>query len=263
MTRLSTENGLKRTLDAGDVAFGVFDGLYSPTTVELYGEFGFDFVWLDLEHAGPSPLDAPTVESLLRAADAVGMELLVRLPSTDPWMVRKALDAGVRTAFVSRVETAQETRRVVEAARFTYDDEPGQRGLAAPRASRWGRVDDYPATEDRETLLGVTVESLRAVEHIDDILAVPDLGFVFVGPLDLSVSTGHPGEIDHPDVQAAVETIRDSCLDHGVPLGNLTFGMEDVHRKVDEGYQLLNVGSTTAALEETLGGWHEAYRGEG
>lgn len=259
MSRVSTENGLKRILDDGEPAFGVLDGLYSPSLVELYGEFGFDFVWLDLEHAGPSVYDSPTLENLLRAADASDTELLVRLPSSDPGMVRKALDAGVRTAFVSRVETARETRRVVEAARFTYDGSPGQRGLAAPRASRWGRVEDYPAVEDRETLLGVTVESLRAVENIDDILAVPDLGFVFVGPLDLSVSTGHPGEIDHPDVQEAVETVRDRCLDRDVPVGNLTFGMDDVRRKVDEGYRILNVGSTTAALTETLGEWHEAY----
>ncbi|MFD1514050.1 HpcH/HpaI aldolase family protein [Halomarina rubra] len=259
MTR-ANENGLRRIVEDGDTAFGVLDGLYSPALVELYGEFSFDFVWLDLEHAGPSVYDAPTLEHLLRAADATDTELLVRLPSPDPAMVRKVLDAGVRTAFVSRVETAEEARRVVEAARFTYDGGPGQRGMAAPRARRWGHVEDYPTVEDRETLLGVTVESLRAVEHLDDILAVPELGFVFVGPLDLSVSTGHPGQVDHPDVEAAVETVRDRCLDAGVPVGNLTFGMDDVHRKVEQGYQILNVGSTMAALSETLGGWHERYR---
>lgn len=128
-------------------------------------------------------------------------------------------------------------------------------GLAAG-----GLADEYIATEDRETLVGVTVETEAAIEVLDDILAVPELGFVFIGPLDLSVSLGHPGEIDHPVVQDAVETVRESAVDVGVPVAGLGFGMDDVTEKAANGYQMLNLGSTTGALEQTITRWLEASK---
>lgn len=262
MTEPPRTNSLREQLDAGDVALGVLDNTYSSTLVELYGDLGLDFVWLDLEHGGPSPWDAETIEELLRAAELTGTELLVRLPVTDPALVRKALDAGVRNVFLSRVETADEVRRAVEASRFRYDGDSGRRGLANPRASRWGRIDDYVSTEDEETVVGVTIENERAVDDLDAILDVPELEFVFIGPLDLSVALGHPGEVDHPDVQDAVETIRDAAVDAGVLVGGLGFGMDDVNEKAQNGYQLLNLGSTTGALQASVTRWLDEYDAE-
>jgi 2-dehydro-3-deoxyglucarate aldolase len=256
-------NDLRASLDAGDPAFGVLDNVYSPAVVELLGDLGFDFVWVDYEHAGPSPWDAQHLEDLLRAADVGGAELLVRIPTADPALVRKALDAGVRNLFVSRVETAAEVRDVVEAARFTYDGGPGERGLAAPRARRWGGAEEYAATEDEETVVGVTVETAAAVENIEEILAVPELGFVFAGPNDLSVAYGHPEEVHHPEVEDAVETVRSAAVARGVPVGNLTFGLGDVREKVADGYQILNVGSALGAVRGELGDWHDRYEGHG
>ena len=256
-------NYLRRTVEDGEVAFGVVDGLYSPTLVEVVGDLGFDFVWIDLEHGGPSPWDGQRLEDLLRAADAVDTELLVRLPSSDPALVRKALDAGVRNVFISRVESAAEVRRAVEAARFEYDGGPGKRGLASPRASRWGAADDYPATEDEEVMVGVTVETAAAVENIEEVVSVSELGFVFVGPNDLSVSLGHAGDATHEEVRRAVETVRTTSLEHDVPVGGLTSGVDDVREKVEAGYQLLNVGSTVGAVRGQLGEWLEEYEDSG
>ena len=259
MTASLPANDLISILNDGDVALGVLDNAYSPTLVEYYGELGVDFVWLDFEHGGPDPWHGTRLANLLRAAERTDVELLVRLPDTDPTLVRKALDLGVRNVFLPRVETADEVRSAVRSARFRYDDGPGDRGLASPRASRWGLDDDYVAGEDRETLVGVTVETEASVEDLDEILSVPELGFVFVGPFDLSVSLGHPGEFDHPAVQEAVETIRSKAVDAGVPVGGLGFGMDVVNEKAANGYQILNLGSTTAALEGAVTGWLDDY----
>lgn len=259
MTDSPRTNRLREQLDAGEVALGVLDSTYSPPLVELYGELDLDFVWLDFEHGGPSPWDAETMEGLLRAAELTETELLVRLPVTEPALVRKALDAGVRNVFLSRVDTAEEVHQAVQATRFQYDGEPGRRGLANPRASRWGLADDYVATEDEAVVLGVTIENQQAVDDLDAILDVPELGFVFIGPLDLSVALGHPGDIDHPDVQEAIDTIRDAAVDAGVPVDGLGFGMEDVNEKAQNGYQLLNLGSTTGALQKSVTGWLDEY----
>jgi len=259
MDQRRRSNDLAATLENGDVALGLLDNAYSPTLVELYGELDVDFVWIDLEHGGPDPWDANHMENLLRAAERTGLELLVRLPDTDPTLVRKALDLGVRNVFLPRVETATEVREAVTSARFSYDGGPGDRGLASPRARRWGLADDYVAAEDRETLVGVTIETEASVENLDEILDVPELGFVFIGPLDLSVSLGVPGELDHPDVREAVETVRSNAVDAGVPVGGLGFGMDDVNEKAANGYQMLNLGSTTGALQRTVTGWFDAY----
>lgn len=252
-------NELRATVEDGGVALGVLDDLYSPEMVEIYGGLGFDFVWHDLEHGGPSPRDADALAGLLRAADLAGTELLVRVPSPDPATIRKALDAGVRNLFVSHVESAEAVRRAVEAARFEYDGAPGKRGFANPRASRWGRAEDYVASEDRETMIGVTIEEPAAVEEIEEILAVPELGFVFLGPLDLAVAMGHPGEPDHPDVQEAVETVVSAAREADVAIGGLGFGEEDVAEKIDDGYQILHTGSTTAAAAGALESWPEEF----
>lgn len=175
--------------------------------------------------------------------------------------MRKALDAGVRNVFISRVDTADEVRRAVRAARFQYDDEPGERGLASPRARRWGLADDYTETEDEEVLVGVTIESETAIDNLDEILSVPELGFVFIGLLDLSVAVSHPGKLDHPDVQEAVETVDTASLDAGIPVGGLGFGMDDVNEKANDGYQILNLGSTTGALKGVVSSWFDAYQG--
>ncbi|MDF9746615.1 HpcH/HpaI aldolase family protein [Natrinema salsiterrestre] len=255
-------NALRETLEAGEVALGVLENTYSPTVVELYAALGADFVWIDLEHGGPSPRDAGRLEELLRAVDGTDAELLVRLPDTDPSLVRKALDAGVRNVFLPRVGSADELRAAVRAGRFEYDGEPGRRGMASPRAARWGLTDDYAGTEDESVVVGVTVETQSALDDLDEILAVPELGFVFIGPLDLSVSLGHPGEFDHPNVEEAVETIRSAAVEADVPVGGLGFGMDDVNEKARNGYQLLNIGTTTGALRSSVTGWLEAYDGE-
>ncbi|WP_435101925.1 HpcH/HpaI aldolase family protein [Halarchaeum sp. P4] len=253
------ENSLRETLESDEPAFGVLDNTYSPEVVELLGEFGFDFVWMDLEHGGPSPWDGDALEELLRAAELTDTELLVRIPEPNPAMVRKCLDVGVRNLFISRVKTAEEVREALKAAHFEYDDGAGERGLAGPRAARYGQAKDYVGTEDEEVLVGVTIETEEAVENIEDILAVPELGFAFLGPNDLSIALGHPGNRDHPDVEDAVATAEEAALEHDVTLGGLTFGMDDAVEKVDAGYQLLHVGSTLGALTGQFGSWHEAY----
>ena len=252
---------LRNRLENDEIVLGIADDTYTPTLVELYGDIGLDFVWIDFEHAGPSPWDAGTVESLLRASELTGTELLVRVPVTEPALVRKVLDTGVRNVFLSHVDTADEVRDIVRASYFRYDGGPGERGLAVPRASRWGREDDYVATEDEDVLVGVTIESLEAVGNIDSILDVPGLGFVFIGPFDLSVAVGHPGELDHPDVEDAVETVRSAGIDRGVPVGNLGFGMDDVNEKARNGYQILNIGGTTLVIQEMVAEWLNAYEG--
>lgn len=250
---MTVSNALRRALERGEAVYGASVGTFSPTVVETLGELGYDYAWLDFEHGGPSPYDSTVFEELTRAADVTDLELLVRIPAPDPVLVRKVLDAGVRTILVPRIETAAEVRRAVEAAHFEYDGGAGERGVGVGRTSRWGGdFETYMDREDEEVLVGAMVENQRAVANLDDILSVPELGFAFVGPADLSVSLGHPMEKDHPDVRAAIERTREACLDAGVPVGCIQNDPEDARAAVDDGYQILRIGGDIGSVRRTL-----------
>lgn len=249
---------LAERLDRGDTTVGVLSTVVHPNLVEVYGSLELDFVWIDLEHAGPDPYDAEGIENLARAADVADVEIVLRLPTNEPALVRKVLDTGVRNVLVPRVETAAEVRRSVEAAHFSYDGGVGDRGLAGVRANCWGDdMADYTARSDRDVQVGVMIENERALANLEDILAVDELGFAFVGPWDLSHSLGHPLEEDHDLVQAAIGDIEDECADAGVPAMGFVGGGEDAAEKTQAGYQLLVVGSDVEALRSGVGGWTE------
>jgi 2-dehydro-3-deoxyglucarate aldolase len=253
---MRTQNGLRRALERGDSVFGASAETFSPTVIETFGALGLDFVWLDFEHGGPSPYDSTVFENLTRAAEAADIELLVRLPAPDPPLVRKVLDAGVRTILLPRIETAAELRRAVAAAHFSYDGGVGDRGVGVGRTAEWaGYGGSHVADEDDEVLVGTMIENERAVENVEEILAVPELGFAFLGPADLSISLseGNPLDTDPDAVRAAIERTLDACLEAGVPLGRIRNDAAEARAAVDAGYQIVRVGGDVASIRETLG----------
>jgi len=105
--------------------------------VEVYGELGLDFVWLDYEH-GENPYDVSELEHLSRAAAQSGIELLVRVPEASSPLIHRPLDTGIRSILMPRVSTAREVRQAVEASRYAYDGDVGKRGFASSRSGDWG-----------------------------------------------------------------------------------------------------------------------------
>jgi len=246
-------NVVRERLEAGERALGVRAKTHAPMLIEVYGDLGYDFVWLDFEHGGPSPHDYAGLEAMTRAADAGGIEPLLRLPGPDPELVRKSLDAGARTLLIPRVETAAEVCRAVEAAHFTYDGDPGERGLETGRDTVYGARENHVRRSDATVLVGAMVETVEAVENLDHILGVPELGFVFVGSGDLSVALGHPAERDHPEVVEAVARIQKRALDAGVPFGMPVDSTAAARAAIDDGAGLVRVGDEVDAVREVLG----------
>lgn len=252
---MRTENELRRAIEADETVFGASCATFSPTVIEILGAVGLDFVWLDFEHGGPSPYDSTVFEELTRAAETADIELLVRLPKPEPALVRKVIDAGVRTILLPRIEMAAELRPAVEAAYFSYDGDVGDRGVGVGRSGEWaGYVDSFIGNEDSEILVGTMVENERAVENIEEILSIPRLGFAFVGPADLSMSmSGGDPLAKHPEaVQSAVDRTREACLDAGVPIGRIKNDVEGAREAAEKGYQILRIGGDISAVRDTL-----------
>jgi 2-dehydro-3-deoxyglucarate aldolase len=99
------------------------------------------------------------------------------------------------------------------------------------------------------------IENRRAVENIEEILSVPELGFVFVGPADLTISYsgGDPSEKSEEEVQAAIERTREAALDADVPIGRIQNDPEKAREAVEKGYQIVRIGGDTGAIRQTLG----------
>ncbi|AZH24707.1 HpcH/HpaI aldolase family protein [Haloplanus aerogenes] len=254
---MRTQNGLRRAIENGETVFGASAATFSPTVVETLGTIGLDFVWLDFEHSGPSPYDSTVFEELTRAAEVADIELLVRLPKPEPPLVRKVIDAGVRTILLPRIETAAELQRGVEAAYFAYDGDVGDRGVGVGRSGNWeGYVDSFVGGEDSQVLVGTMIENERAVQNIEDILAVPRLGFAFIGPADMamSMSGGDPLEKSPDQVTAAIDRTLEACLDAGVPVGRIRNSVAEAQAAVDAGYQIVRIGGDLSAIRSTLGG---------
>lgn len=247
-------NRIRDALAAGTAVFGAESATFSPSVVEVYGDVGLDFVWLDFEHAGPSPYDSTVFEDLTRAGEVGGIDLLVRLPSGDPPLIRKVLDAGVRTILIPRVETAAEVRTAVEATRYRYDDAAGERGVGNSRNSTWGNsAPNQIELEDESVAIGVMIENRTAVNNLESILAVPHLDFIFIGPADLSVSSGGSWLEKVPVVDEQIEYVVETATDADVPFGGVKTSVDDARTALGDGYQVLLVGGEISSARSVLG----------
>ena len=249
------QNTLREKLESGKVVLGGQTVTHSASVVESCGNLGLDFVWIDFEHIGPAPYNADLFEDLVRAADVSGTELLVRIPKSDPSLVRKLLDSSVQNLLIPRIETAAEARQAVKASQFEYGDDVGERGIAASRSSNWGSIlnREYIHNEDQNTAVGVMIENMTAVENLEEILSVKNLGFIVIGQADLSVSMGHPLEFDNQNLKNTINQIRDMSLSHGVPVGRVTGNMQDAQEAIENGVQMVRIsGGEIGALQAQL-----------
>lgn len=245
-------NRFRETIENDNVVLGARASTYSHALIEIYGQLGFDFVWLDFEHSGKSPWDSEMFEAYTRTAEVAGTNLLIRLPKPDPALIRKALDAGVRNLLIPRIETPSEVKQAVKASQFRYDGGPGERGASGGRPNEYGSIENYFEREDQEVCVGVMIEKPAAYENLLDILQVPELGFVFLGPGDLSVQLGHPGERDHPEVLEVIADIEGIVTGSDVPLGGIYTDPGVAREKIELGYQIVRIGGDLSAVTTKL-----------
>lgn len=141
----------------------------------------------------------------------------VRVRENDTLCIRQALDAGASGVIVPLVDTAEDARRAVAAAKYPP---AGVRGFAFCRANGYGRdFEHYVRRANDDTMVVVMIESREAVENIEAIMAVPGVDGAFIGPYDLSGSYNVPGETSHPLVLEARQKVIEACEDSGKAAG--------------------------------------------
>ena len=199
------ENRFRAAIGRGGCTIGINPGFVSPEMVEFCGLVKFDWVFIDGEHMGIGP---ETCRDLVRAAHGVGAGALVRVPSADPSVMLGYLETGAFSLLVPHINTAADAGAAVRAGRYPPR---GTRGAGSgSRSANFGLTQtpaEYFERASRETLIVPQIEDIEAVEHLEEILAVPELEALFVGPGDLSASMGFAGQAQHPEVQAVVEGV--------------------------------------------------------
>ena len=229
------DNPLLAKLSAGTPVTGCWQFTPSPDVAEILSLCGFDALLVDHEH-GPGTLDS--LLGILRAAGRGDTAVLVRVPWNDAVYLKRVLDCGVDGVMVPMIEDAMQARAAVAACRYPPQ---GNRGAAwsVVRASRYGLEPDYPEQAWERLLLIGQIESLAAIERLPEIAAVEGLDLLLIGPLDLSCSLGHPGELEHPEVRAAMARAEAAILAAGKWLGGVARSVDEAVAMRERGYHLV------------------------
>jgi 2-keto-3-deoxy-L-rhamnonate aldolase RhmA len=209
-------NRLKHKLAAGQPSTVIAPYATSPALIELLGHMGFDGVFIDCEH-GPSDWEA--VENQVRAADLAGYSSVVRVDRGDAATITRALDRGAGGIQVPHVNTASEAAAIVRNAKYAP---LGHRGWSGSRNDLGGNPDDYASRMNAETLVAVMLEEVEALDNLDEIVRVEQIDVFFVAPGDLAQSMGHPGQVNHPQVAAAIDDALRRVRAAGKVSGTLT-----------------------------------------
>jgi len=246
-------NLFKQGLAGDAVQYGLWLSLTDPVAAEIAAGAGFDWLTIDQEHA---PNDARTTLAQLQAIAAHPVEPIVRPLRAERSLVKQAMDLGARTIIAPMVDTAEHAAEMAAAVRYPPT---GTRGVASARAARWGRLTDHWERADAEACLIVQIESLAALDALDDIAAVDGVDALFVGPSDLGASLGHLGQPNHPEVRSAVsETIR-AIRAAGKPAGVLATTPKLVEEYVAAGASFVGVGVDTMVLARSTSDLRNAF----
>lgn len=241
MPSMDSVQRFKAALDSDRGALGPFMITGDPGFVEAAGYAGYDFVLLDMEH-GPGTFES--LQNLIRAANAVGVCPVVRVPRGSDIWIDKALDVGAGAVLVPQVDTAEQARAIVSAAKFSP---AGTRGTCRfVRSAAYGAVPGQAYfTQAQDTAVIIQAEGKKAVENLDEILDVPGIDVIFVGPYDLSSSLGHVGEVEHPEVVACIRRIIEKASAKGIKLGCFADTVEGARTWRDMGVKFIGYACDT------------------
>jgi len=228
----------------GEIVLGTTITVTDPTVTEALCSV-YDFVWIDMEH---NALSLEVVQGHIMATKGTNVTALVRVPWNDPVIIKPVLDIGAHGIIAPMVRTVEETKRLVASCLYPPD---GIRGYSPRRPSNFGRLSgpDFCKALNESMLIVAQIEHIDAVNDIDNIVRVPGLSGIVLGPNDLSGSMGHMGEPRHPDVLAAIDTVLAAALKAGVCAG-MSIGADATLLQgwIDKGFQWIHGGSETTLM---------------
>ncbi len=239
---------IRERILSGESMFGVAAQLGSCLTVEMIGQAGFDWTWIDCEHGTGDYSELIHQIQVARLGDAPP---IVRIAWNEPILFKRVLDLGAAGIMVPHVSTAETARQVAQSMRYQPE---GTRGVASsPPACGFGqKFDDYYAKANDSLVTMVQIETVEGVENAEEIAAVPGVDVLFVGPMDLSINMGIAKQFKNADFEANLDRVAAACRKHGKIPGILTPTLDFLEPWKAKGYSVFVVGSDSVGLAKML-----------
>lgn len=231
-------------LRSGETLIATFSIVPSPVIAEIIAVSGFDVAIIDMEHG---PITLSNLMPLVTAAQFGGAYAMVRVPECADHVIGAVLDIGADAVMVPQVQSAAHARQAVAAARYAPE---GYRGVNPwTRAARYGTTANWVTVANDGAAVIALVEGAEGIANFDEIIAVPGLDAVFLGPVDMAQSMGLPGQADHPRVVAAIEAAFAKALAAGVKVGVFSRDAAGANRWLERGATLVGISEDTLAIQ--------------
>lgn len=235
-------HNFRSKLKQGELLISPMVTLSCPEAAEVLSDVGYDWLFLDAEHSTFAPADLQAIVGRVSHK----LPSLVRLPAPEEVSIKKALDLGAAGIIAPQVNSPEQAANIVSWSRYSPE---GTRGVGLGRAHGYGfTFDDYLAKANEEITVVVQAEHIDAVNSIEEIVKVPGVDAVLIGPYDLSASLKRIGEIDHPEVTGAIQHVTEVCQSHNIPLGIFGVTVDAVKPYIEKGFTLITVGVDTVML---------------
>ena len=237
-------NTLKETWANGGATLNGWCSIPSSFSAEIMAHQGFDSITIDTQHG---LIDYQMAVTMLQAISTTSVIPIVRVPWNDPGRLMKMLDAGAYGVICPMINTPKDAEALVGACKYPPK---GFRSFGPIRAKYYSGGathggGDYHHFANDETLVIPQIETREAVANLDDILQVPGIGAIYIGPSDLSMAFGkepRKGQSD-PEIVAARQTILETAKRHGIPAGIHTNSREVAVAMIKEGFQFTSLQS--------------------
>ena len=255
------ENRLRRIWREGQTATGLLLLVPSAYSAEVLAHQGWDFLFVDMQHGA---IDERAATDMLTAISTTDTTPLVRVPGLDPGMVGKMLDAGAYGIICPMIDTAEEARSLVAACRYPP---LGNRSCGPFRAGLYGGA-DYVEHANQTVLTLAMVETRKALENLQEIVAVPGLDAVYVGPSDLSFALGLTPRFDQEDevFLEAIDKVVQAAKAQGIVAGIHNGSAAYARRMIELGFRLVSISTDvdlmTAGCRDILEAMPASDRGQ-
>jgi 4-hydroxy-2-oxoheptanedioate aldolase len=236
---------LKEKLANGQVVFGTFFKINSPSIVEMLGYAGFDFIIIDNEH---SNFSFGEIENIIRAGDGVKLHTIIRIPSGAEEHILHALDSGASGIQIPSLTTVEQVKAAMP---YTKYYPQGRRGMnTAQRAANFGFMEktEFFKSSNENTLVVVHVENKEMVDQIEELCQVPEVDVLFVGTGDLSQSVGKPMQVNDPEVVALVEKVFAAAAKYNKYVGIFAGNVADAEKYINMGAQYIGYSNDVTMI---------------
>ena len=239
-------NKSKQILKDGGTAIGTMvTDFRSPEVAAILASVGFDFFIIDNEHGA---YDLETDHEIIRHARKVGIDCYVRVPDAQYHLIARTLDIGAEGVMVPRVEERGTVEEIVAAVKYPP---LGRRGYGVRTIITERQPVSMPEAIEflnANTMAIIQIETARAVENVADLVSVPGVEVALIGPADLSVSLGVPGEFEHPKMVEAIQRVIDACGKAGVAAGAHLGSVEQLRFWHERGMRCLMCSTESAFM---------------